>query len=128
MEPPDYGRPSTWVRYKPSLCDGCRAHCCRLPVEVTVDDLVRLGWMSEDDAATVSGARRAARRLAAQGKIQNFRARTGLFILAQRPDERCRLLGDDGRCTVYERRPETCRRFPAEIGPRVGFCPSLRSV
>jgi len=120
----DYGKPSTWVRFKPSLCEGCTAGCCRLPVEVTTADLLRLELITEDEAASQQGIRKASKRLASDGVIVSFRVKTGLFILAQRSDDRCLYLGNDGRCTVYEKRPETCRRFPVEIGPRVGFCPS----
>lgn len=124
---PDYQRPSTWVRFKPSLCDGCAAGCCRLPVEVDTKDLIRLELLTEDEGTSVDNVRKAAKRLANHGYIQQFRARTGVFILAQTSDDRCLFLGKDGRCTVYEKRPDTCRRFPVEIGPRVGFCPATKS-
>jgi Fe-S-cluster containining protein len=122
----DYARPSTWVRYTPSLCDGCAADCCRLPVEVTVEDLARLGLLAADEAASPARLRHALKRLVAKGALESLRATGGLFFLKQRDDERCLFLGDDGRCTVYEKRPDTCRRFPAVMGPRIGFCPSKR--
>ncbi len=47
-EIPDPGRPSTWVKYKSGMCEGCRAQCCQLPVEVSAVDLIRLGWAREE--------------------------------------------------------------------------------
>jgi Fe-S-cluster containining protein len=122
----DHARPSTWVRFTPSLCDGCTADCCRLPVEVTVEDLARLGLLAADEAASSARLGHALKQLVAQGVLEPLRATGGLLFLKQRDDERCRFLGSDSRCTVYENRPDTCRRFPAVIGPRVGFCPSKR--
>ncbi|MEK6624736.1 MAG: YkgJ family cysteine cluster protein, partial [Bdellovibrionota bacterium] len=31
-------------------------------------------------------------------------------------------LNEERRCSIYERRPETCRNHP-KIGPRPNFCP-----
>ena len=119
---PDLDKLSNWTRFRPSLCRGCWAGCCRLPVEATADDLVRLGLLSADEAQ--GSLKKAARRLMAAGVVHQFRASTGLFTLAQTPDGDCIYLGKDDRlCTVYERRPSVCRRFP-EVGPRPGHCPA----
>lgn len=32
----------TWARYGNGLCGDCQATCCTLPVEVRIDDLIRL--------------------------------------------------------------------------------------
>jgi len=121
MEPVQIDFPSTWVLFRPSLCDGCRAGCCTLPVEVTASDLVRLELATQDE---VTGSlKKVAKRLARDGVIVSFRARTGLFILTQKNNNDCLYLGADRRCTVYEKRPETCRNFP-KVGPRSGYCPN----
>lgn len=121
MDSVDEGKPRTWVRYRPSLCEGCQAACCRLPVEATFEDLVRLGLVTPDEPV-----KRAGRRLEREGYVTVARARTGLFTLRQTPGGDCLFLGGDRRCTVYEQRPDVCRRFPTEVGPRVGYCPSAR--
>jgi Fe-S-cluster containining protein len=36
----------------------------------------------------------------------------GIRVLATREDGRCFFLGEDGRCAVYEHRPEGCRLYP----------------
>ena len=33
----------TWTKYRKKLCDSCLANCCRMPVEATVEDLIRMG-------------------------------------------------------------------------------------
>lgn len=38
----DPERLETWVRYSAGLCRDCHATCCTLPVEVRIDDLIRL--------------------------------------------------------------------------------------
>lgn len=116
-------RPSTWVPFRAALCASCAATCCRLPLEVRVFDLVRLGLASEDEAAA---PKRLSKRLIREGVVRTFRGATGLFLLEQKANGDCRFLGEDRRCTVYERRPDTCRDFPARVGPRVGFCPYRR--
>lgn len=112
---------SRWSRYRPSLCKGCWAGCCRLPVEVTLEDLTRLGVVSPDE--TNGSLKKLTRKLHSEGTIKHFRSTTGLFTLTQKSDGTCLFLGSDARCTVYENRPQVCRHFP-EIGPRPGFCPA----
>lgn len=94
-----------------------------MPVEVRVEDLVRLGLLSEDEA--LGSLKKVARRLQAEGIVRNYRTATGLFLLEQKNGRDCVFLGADRKCTVYERRPGVCRGFPLVLGPRVGFCPYL---
>ena len=119
----DPARPSTWQRHTPSLCRGCMALCCTLPVEATIDDLIRLGVVSESDRMT--SPRKLTRNLTSQGIVRNYRAKGGLYTLAQKPSGDCIWLGPDRLCTVYDKRPDVCRRFPS-IGPRPGYCPARR--
>jgi Fe-S-cluster containining protein len=116
----DTQRPGTWVRFKAGLCDGCWAGCCTLPVEVSANDLIRLGLTSEEEAAVSLKA--LARRLLKEKVIQAFQAKSQIFVLEQRYGRDCIFLDSDRRCTVYEKRPEVCRKFP-KIGPRPGYCP-----
>ncbi len=116
-------RPYTWVKYKESLCRKCIGNCCTMPVEVKIEDLVRLGVISEDD---VNGSRRKlVNRLKREGVIQSYREVTGLFMLVQRVNDDCLYLDESSRlCTVYEKRPDVCRAFPERAGIRPGFCPA----
>ena len=116
----DVQRPSTWVKFKKNLCDGCWSGCCTLPLEASAFDLIRLGLITEDEAA--SSLKKVARRLMKEGYIQAFQAKSQLFVIEQRNGRDCIFLGKDRLCTVYEKRPEVCRSFP-KIGPRPGYCP-----
>ncbi|MDD3354132.1 YkgJ family cysteine cluster protein [Zoogloea sp.] len=118
----DVDRLTTWTRYRNGLCADCAAHCCTMPVEVRVADLVRLEWVDPFEAEH-EAPKQIARRLTKTGQIGHFNFKQGIFTLARRASGDCHLLDPlTRRCTVYERRPETCRRHP-QVGPRPGFCP-----
>ncbi len=108
------------MKYKKNLCEGCWSGCCTLPLETSAFDLIRLGLITEDEAA--SSLKKVARRLLKEGIIQAFQAKSQLFVIEQRNGRDCIFLGKDRLCTVYEKRPEVCRSFP-KIGPRPGYCP-----
>jgi uncharacterized protein len=121
MEKVDAQRPSTWKPFRKGMCDGCWAGCCTLPVEVSASDLIRLELISEEEAAVSLKA--VARRLTKERIIQAFNAKSQLFVLEQRYGRDCIYLDRNRMCTVYDKRPEVCRKFPT-IGPRPGFCPA----
>lgn len=69
-----------------------------------------------------------AKRLMKSGVIDHFNFKNSLFTLAQRANDDCLYLdAQSRRCTIYERRPQTCRNHPA-IGPRPGYCAYRRQV
>jgi Fe-S-cluster containining protein len=121
MEPTDVGRPSTWKPYRPALCGDCRAGCCTLPVEVSADDLVQMGLAAVDE--TRGSLKKLARRLMREGVVKSFRARSGFFTLEQHHNGDCHFLDERRRCRIYDKRPTVCRKFPLELGPRLGYCP-----
>lgn len=90
-----------------------------MPVEVKLSDLVRLGLAEEGELS----AKKITKRLAKLALVRTYRAATGLFLLQEKSDGSCPFLGADKLCTVYEQRPDTCRGFPSDLGPRLGFCP-----
>ena len=119
----DKDRPSTWKKYSAENCTRCRANCCSMPVEVKLADLLRLGIAGVDEAT--NSIKKLAKRLKKEGFISSYREGTEFFMLTQKPNSDCYFLNSQTRlCTVYEKRPETCRQFPAEVGTRVGYCPS----
>lgn len=88
-------------------------------------DLVRLGLCTEDEAH--GSLKKLFKRLRAEKWVSSYRAGTDLFILQQKANDDCPFLNSRTRlCTVYERRPDVCRKFPL-IGPRPGFCPARRA-
>jgi uncharacterized protein len=115
----DYFRPQTWISYSRADCQKCHADCCRLPVDVTHADLVRLEVASSDELEWDEKA--TIKRLKKEGIIGHYDQKRKMAILTQFADNRCLYLRQ-GRCIVYEKRPQTCRKFP-EVGPRPNFCP-----
>lgn len=120
ITPADIDRTETWLRYRKGLCDSCMGGCCSLPVEVRIDDLIRLGVADEFERD--EPLKLLARRLQKQGTVQRLNQKSGVFTLSQRSNGDCLFLHPHSRrCTVYEQRPDTCRNHP-QVGPRPGFC------
>src|SRR5690606_11452081 len=63
----DPERLETWARYSNGLCRDCHATCCTLPVEVRIDDLIRLGLVDEFERD--EPAKQVARRLSREGVV-----------------------------------------------------------
>ena len=116
----DYTRPSTWKPYRSGLCQDCHADCCRLPVEVHLNELTAMGLATEDEI--IHEPMKVIRQLKREHIIRLFNPKRKMCTLNQRPDGSCLYLGTNRLCSIYERRPETCREFP-EVGPRPKFCP-----
>lgn len=112
-------RTSLWSRYQPDLCGSCIAACCKMPVEITREDIKMLGLVKEID---VLSDKKLAKLLQARKIIKSYRVSSGLFMVREKIDGACFFLEND-RCSVYERRPQVCRKFPTEIGNRIGYCP-----
>ena len=118
----DVDRPDTWTKYRSGLCDGCAANCCTMPVEVKLPDLVRLGLVDPFEAQH-EPAKQIAKRLTKAGVIEHFNFKNSIYTLARRASGDCHYLDAvTRRCTVYEKRPNTCRLHP-QVGPRPGHCP-----
>lgn len=118
----DKDRPSTWKKYDKDNCTRCRANCCSMPVEIKLADLIRLGVATQDEAD--HSIKKLAKKLKRDGIISSYRDGTEFFMLTQKPNGDCYYLDFHSRlCKVYEKRPETCRQFPSQMGTRVGYCP-----
>ena len=111
---------ATWAKYRKKLCDHCHGTCCSLPVEVKAEDLIRMELM---DAFELEGdLKYVARRLMKRGLVEHFHAKTAAFTLARMANGDCLYLDSySRRCTIYDKRPDTCRNHP-QIGPRAGYC------
>lgn len=118
----DKDRPSTWVKYQEKFCASCRASCCTMPVEVKAQDLLRLDLVSQDELDR--SIKKVAKKLKKEGVISSYRENTDLFMLTQKSNGDCYFLDLKTRlCTVYDKRPDTCRDFPSKVGPKVSYCP-----
>lgn len=123
MSKVDVLRPKTWVPYKPSMCRGCWAACCTLPVVVNAEDLFHMGYLTLYE---VNGPlKRIANRLKKEGVVRTYRERSRTFILQRTQADDCIFLDENRRCKIYDRRPFVCRKFP-ENAVRPGHCPSQR--
>lgn len=110
----------TWLKYKKGLCDVCHASCCTMPVEVWLKDLITMQLVDEFEAG--EPLKQIAKRLQQARIVAQFNHAHGIFTLARRANGDCIFLDASTRlCTIYERRPQTCRNHPAK-GPRPGFC------
>jgi uncharacterized protein len=93
-----------------------------MPVEVRMPDLVRLGLVDPFEAEH-DAPKQIAKRLEKAGLIDHFNFKSSLFTLARRANGDCNYLhAQTRRCTVYEDRPDTCRKHP-QVGPKPGYCP-----
>lgn len=120
----DLQRTETWHRYRKGMCDNCRANCCRLPVEMGINDLLRMELVSEFEAE--EPLKNIAKRLMKERIVTHFNHRDGIFILSQHSSGDCLYLDrQTRRCIIYEKRPETCRQHPLK-GPRPGYCAHQR--
>lgn len=118
----DVDRTETWTRYRPGLCDRCMANCCTMPVEVKLADLVRLELVDPFEAEHEE-PRLIAKRLIKASLIERYNAKHDIYTLPRRADGDCRFLdAQTRRCTVYDKRPGTCRKHP-QVGPRPNHCP-----
>ena len=118
----DVDRPETWTHYRAGLCETCNANCCTMPLEVSLPELVRLGWVDAFEAEH-EPASRIAKRLLKDRLIDHFNHKQSLFTLARRASGDCMNLdAQTRRCTVYERRPDICRLHPQTRSPKLGYC------
>ncbi len=112
----------TWTRYKSGLCNSCAANCCTMPVEVKLADLVRLELVDPFEAEHEE-PKQIAKRLQKAGLIERFNFKHNIFTLSRRANGDCAHLdAQTRRCTVYDKRPNTCRLHP-QVGPKPGYCP-----
>ena len=118
----DVDRTETWTRYRAGLCDSCVANCCTMPLEVRLPDLVRLGVVDPFEVEH-EAPKQIAKRLEKAGLIDHFNFKREVFTIARRASGDCHFLdAKTRRCTVYEQRPDTCRKHPL-VSPRPNHCP-----
>lgn len=117
----DVDRLETWSKYKPGMCDTCGANCCTMPLEVQLSDLVRLQLVDQFEVDNVDH-KLIAKRLLKAKLIDHYNPKHNIFTMARRASGDCNFLdATTRRCTVYDKRPETCRQHPKK-GPKPGWC------
>lgn len=108
-----------WRKFKKGMCDSCIGLCCYMPVEVRIEDLYRMGVLTDFDRE--SSEREQMKAALAHPGVDRYTGSIEKFVLSQKMNNSCYFLDANGRCTVYENRPDTCRNHP-EIGPKPGSC------
>jgi Fe-S-cluster containining protein len=57
-----------------------------------------------------------------EGIVERYNQKSEIFTLQRMSNNDCLYLDRKSRlCTIYEKRPDTCRNHP-KIGPRPGYC------
>lgn len=93
-----------------------------MPLEVQLSDLVRLGLVDAFEAEHEE-PRHIAKRLQKARLIDHFNHKNVIFTMARRGSGDCNFLDPKTRlCTVYDKRPETCRLHPQKKSPKPGYC------
>ena len=91
-----------------------------MPVEVRFNDLLRMGVV--DEFERTEPAKNVAKRLMKDGLVERFNQKPGIYTLMRHGNNDCLFLDRKSRlCTIYDKRPDTCRNHP-KIGPRPGYC------
>lgn len=117
----DVDQLSTWTKYRKGLCDDCVANCCTMPVEVDMSDLIRMGLVDSFEAE--EPIKQIAKKLKKAGVVEHFNFKNEIFTLLRFANHDCLYLDPHSRrCTIYQKRPETCRNHP-QVGPKPGSCP-----
>jgi Fe-S-cluster containining protein len=113
-------RLETWQKYSAHMCGGCVSSCCTLPVEVKIKDLIRIGIVDEFERG--DPPKNIAKRLQKEGIVERYNNKSEIFTLQRMSNNDCLYLDRKTRfCTIYDKRPDTCRNHP-KIGPRPGYC------
>jgi Fe-S-cluster containining protein len=90
------------VKLKPT-CDGCVAHCCRyVSVEI---ETPRAQWQRDQ-----------VRWLLLHENVSVYVGTDRHWYVEFRT--KCKALGDDHRCGIYEQRPDLCRGYETRTCPR----------
>ena len=120
----DKDKPYTWDKYKDGMCNHCIATCCSMPVEVSREDMLKMGLITEFDMD--EPIKSLVKRLEKERIIKYYRHKTNMFMLEQTKEGLCIMFDVENHgCTVYDNMPEACANFPA-VSSRPGFCPYIR--
>ena len=95
----------------------CCGNCCREPIVLVTDqDVRRVMDHTGQKASEVLKFYRTDDVEWSTDKPEWIKLKSGLRIMGlRRRKGQCQYLGKDDRCTIYEHRPVTCRRYPFDV-------------
>ncbi len=112
-----------WLPFKIEMCESCIGTCCYMPVEVMISDLIRLNILEEFHLElSLNEQIKIAQK---NPGIKRYTPSTKKFTLKQKSNGSCFYISSEGLCTVYEKRPDTCRNHP-KIGPKPNYCAYIK--
>jgi Fe-S-cluster containining protein len=113
----------TWLPYKKEMCETCVGSCCYMPVEIMIEDLLRLKIL--DEFHLELDLKDQTKVALKNPSIRRYTPSTKKFTLTQKPNGACYFLDKEGRCSIYDLRPNACRNHP-RIGPKPNFCAYIK--
>ncbi|MCO4793785.1 MAG: YkgJ family cysteine cluster protein [Bacteriovoracaceae bacterium] len=91
-----------------------------MPVEVDMDDLILMNVLTEFDKG--EDIKKIHKKLKKSGIVQHFNIKEEIFTLSQMANRECLYLDQTTRrCSIYEKRPKTCRKHP-QVSSRPNYC------
>ena len=118
-------------------CTKCGNCCRKLKLPLSVAEAV--AWLEDGNDVQVlceaipwPGELPASNLVAAYKRERSFAALSGslplrvIVTLVAPLDDACPNLQDDLNCAIYERRPNVCRTYPAEINPFLQLLPAQK--
>jgi Fe-S-cluster containining protein len=118
-------------------CTQCGECCRRFRLPLSVEEAVHwlrdgnsveilceaLPWVDEPPSSNLVAAFKRERSFPATSGTLPIRV---IVTLVAPLGNRCPNLSEDNQCKIYERRPSTCRTYPAEVNPFIELVPKLR--
>ncbi|GAA6135742.1 hypothetical protein NBRC116188_25320 [Oceaniserpentilla sp. 4NH20-0058] len=89
--------------------------------------MIRMELISEFEAEN-EPPKQLAKQLMKQGVVEHFNFKTSIYTLTRLSNNDCLYLHrETRRCTIYNKRPKTCREHP-RVGPKPNHCAYIKRV
>ena len=101
------------LSFRCTLC----GNCCREPIVlITDEDIRRIMHRTNQEVGEIAAFYKPSEIEWSKSQPGWIKFESGKKIMGLRRTENgCQYLGEDDRCTIYEGRPVTCRRYPFDV-------------